>query len=183
MRFRHLCWTTQTIPAAVTTSSLAIIALGSNLGDSVQIVRQAMTRLQKFSDQPLLTSSLWQTTPVDCPAGSPLFVNAVVALVPRADETPESLLMKLRALEKEFGRRAKLVANQPRRLDLDLIAFGAEVRATAALTLPHPRAHLRRFVLQPLVEITPDLFLPGQNRSVRELLSGLETGEQLTVLG
>src|SRR5690242_3153210 len=64
------------------------IALGSNLGRSRELILSATTRLQAFSDEPLLRSSLWQTTPVDCPPGSPLFVNAVVGFIPRIDETP-----------------------------------------------------------------------------------------------
>jgi len=70
------------------------------------------------------------------------------------------LLQKLRALEKEFGRTSKKVLNEPRSLDLDLIAFGTETRNSPELILPHPRAHLRRFVLQPLGEIAPDFILP-----------------------
>ena len=164
------------------TATRAFIALGSNLGDSVQILRDAMARLQFHSDAPVLKSSLWQSTPVDCPPGSPMFVNAVVALAPRAEETPESLLAKLQALEKEVGRQPKQVLNEARPLDLDLIAFGAETRAGGALTLPHPRAHLRRFVLEPLCEIAPDLVLAGQTKTVRELLSSLASEEQLTLL-
>ena len=152
---------------------LAIVALGANLGDSEGNILEGMMRLEELSDRPLLRSSLWQTTPVDCPPGSPAFVNAVVGLVPRARETPESLLAKLQALEKAFGRRPKQVLNEPRPLDLDLIAFGNETRATPELILPHPRAHQRRFVLQPLHEITPDLILPGQTQSVAELLHRL----------
>jgi 2-amino-4-hydroxy-6-hydroxymethyldihydropteridine diphosphokinase len=120
-----------------------------------------------------LRSSLWQSTPVDCPPGSPVFVNAAVGLMPRVGETPESLLAKLQALEKEFGRRPKQVLNEPRPLDLDLIAFGNETRATKALTLPHPRAHERRFVLQPLSEIAPGLILPGQTKTVAQCLAKL----------
>src|ERR1017187_6853496 len=95
-------------------SSLAVVALGSNLGDSRQIILDAMARLQNFSDEPILKSSLWKTSPVNCPPGSPNFVNAVVGLVPRAGETPESLLEKLRAIEKEFGHRPRKVLNEPR---------------------------------------------------------------------
>ncbi|HZI32243.1 MAG TPA: 2-amino-4-hydroxy-6-hydroxymethyldihydropteridine diphosphokinase [Candidatus Binatia bacterium] len=155
----------------------AIIALGSNLGDSQRILRDAITRLRNFSDQPLLKSSLWQTSPVDCPPDSPKFLNAVVALVPRAEETPESLLAKLRALEKEFGRQTKKIHNEPRPLDLDLIAFAGEIRSSASLVLPHPRAHERRFVLHPLGEIAPQLVLPGQTQTVAELLAALAGNE------
>ena len=157
--------------------SLAIIALGSNLGDSQKILRDALARLQNFSDEPILKSSLWQTSPVDCPPGSPKFMNAVAGLIPQKNETPESLLKKLRELEIEFGRKPKMVLNEPRPLDLDLIAFGGEMRSTASLTLPHPRAHQRRFVLQPLGEIAPDLVLPGQKLTVAQLLAGLRGDE------
>ena len=132
-----------------------------------------MARLQEFSDAPLLQSSIIETAPVDCPPGSPNFLNAVVGLSPRAGETPETLLEKLQALEKQFGRQPKKVLNEARPLDLDLIAFGNEMRSTATLTVPHPRAHLRRFVLEPLVEIAPGLILPGRSKTVAELLAAL----------
>lgn len=157
----------------------AYIALGSNLGDSVQILTEAMKRLAELSDQPLLRSSLWATSPVDCPPGSPDFVNAVVGLVPLLGETPESLLGKLQTLEQEFGRRPKKVMNEARPLDLDIIAFGDEVRNTGTLVIPHPRAHLRQFVLTPLAEIAPELILPGQVKTVTELQRGLTTLEAI----
>jgi len=159
---------------------LAFVALGSNLGDSRKIVLDAMARLENFSDEPILKSSLWQTTPVDCPPDSPKFVNAVIGLIPKQNETPESLLIKLRGLEKESGRAPKMVLNEPRPLDLDLIAFGNETRNSAELVLPHPRAHLRRFVLQPLSEIAPDLILPDQSKTVLQLLAGFSSDEMLT---
>ena len=162
--------------------SHAFIALGSNLGDSAQILRAAMARLEEISDAPLLKSSLWQSAPVDCPPGSPLFVNAVVGLLPRAGETPESLHAKLQALEKEFGRQPKKVLNEARSLDLDLITFGTETRSSATLTLPHPRAHLRRFVLEPLCEIAPDFTLPGKAETVAALLAALPADEVLVRL-
>ncbi|MEY2429197.1 MAG: 2-amino-4-hydroxy-6-hydroxymethyldihydropteridine diphosphokinase [Verrucomicrobiota bacterium] len=149
------------------------IALGSNLGDARANILRAIKRLQQFSDEPLASSSLYQTKPVDCPPGSPMFVNAVVGFVPKRGLTPESLLAKLKSFEKEFGRKPKKLMNEPRPLDLDLIAFGNKQRATKRLTLPHPRAHQRRFVLQPLSEIAPDLILPGQSKTVRELLEQL----------
>jgi 2-amino-4-hydroxy-6-hydroxymethyldihydropteridine diphosphokinase len=161
---------------------LAFIALGSNLGDSRQIVFDAMARLQGFSDRPILKSSLWQTSPVNCPPGSPLFVNAVVGFVPHTDETLESLLKKLRKLEKEFGRHPRRILNEPRPLDLDLIVFGTETRNAPNLVLPHPRAHLRRFVLQPLSEIAPELILPEQRKTVLQLLAELVSGETVTRL-
>jgi 2-amino-4-hydroxy-6-hydroxymethyldihydropteridine diphosphokinase len=163
-------------------SKLAIVALGSNLGDSRRTILEAMARLQNFSDRPMFKSSLWQTAPVNCPPGSPPFVNAVAGLAPRTGETPESLLKKLRELEREFGRPPKKVLNEPRPLDLDLIAFGSETRDTPELVLPHPRAHQRRFVLEPLNEIAPDLILPGQQAIVSRLLAGLPDGENVFLL-
>jgi 2-amino-4-hydroxy-6-hydroxymethyldihydropteridine diphosphokinase len=157
----------------------AFVALGSNLGDSRGVILNAMARLQQFSDEPILKSSLWQTTPVDCPPDSPKFINAVVGMVPRKEETPESLLEKLQKLEKGFGRTPKKILNEPRPLDLDLIAYGHETRKTPHLTLPHPRAHLRHFVLQPLSEIAPDLILPGQAKSVSQLLAELPAGNSV----
>lgn len=162
------------------TQTLVYVALGSNLGDSREIVRHAMDRLQELSDHLLRRSSFWQTTPVDCPPGSPSFLNAVAAWLPRASETPESLLPKLQALEKEFGRQQKKCLNEPRPLDLDLITFGQETRATPQLILPHPRAHQRRFVLAPLSELAPDLVLPGQSQTAQQLLAQLDpAGEVL----
>jgi 2-amino-4-hydroxy-6-hydroxymethyldihydropteridine diphosphokinase len=155
----------------------AFVALGSNLGDSAALLGEAMRRLEALFGHRLLKSSLWKSTPVDCPPGSPLFVNAVAGLAIRPAETPESLLETLQALEREFGRPPKVVLNEPRSLDLDLIAFGREVRATPRLILPHPRAHLRRFVLAPLDEIAPGFLLPGQTRTVHELLADLRTEE------
>ena len=161
---------------------MALIALGSNLGDSARLIQQAIEQLQQLSDEPLRRSSLWRTSPVDCPPGSPDFLNAVVALAPRPDETPEKLFVKLQSLEKEFGRRPKKVLNEPRPLDLDLIAFGNEIRRTRELVLPHPRVQQRRFVLEPLAEIAPDLILPDRAKSVRQLLEELPTGEIVRIV-
>ncbi len=157
---------------------MAFIALGSNLGDSRKILLDAMGRLQNLSLAPILKSSLWQTSPVDCPPDSPKFLNAAVALEPLAGETPETLLEKLQAFESGFGRQPKTILNEPRLLDLDLIAFGLEKRSSDRLSLPHPRAHRRQFVLQPLREIAPDLVLPGQTRTVAQLLAGLVGDER-----
>jgi 2-amino-4-hydroxy-6-hydroxymethyldihydropteridine diphosphokinase len=161
---------------------VAYVALGSNLGDARTNVLQAIERLQSFSEQPLQKSSLWKTTPLDCPPGSADFVNSVVALIPRPEETPESLLKKLQTLEKEFGRGPKKVLNDPRPLDLDLIAFGNEQRTTPELTLPHPRAHQRRFVLQPLAEMAPELILPGQKKTIAHLLDQLPPDDKIQKL-
>lgn len=155
---------------------LAYVALGSNLGSPRETVLRAMDRLQELSDAPIVRSSLYQTDPVDCPPGSPKFVNAMIGLVPRTRETPETLLKKLQTLEREFGRQPKRMYNEARPLDLDLIAFGNETRNTTDLVLPHPRAHTRRFVLEPLAEIAPDFILPEQTQTVSNLLRVLLSG-------
>jgi 2-amino-4-hydroxy-6-hydroxymethyldihydropteridine diphosphokinase len=157
------------MPAAET----AFIAVGSNLGEPARIVSQAIEKLQTLSAAPLLRSSLLETAPVDCPPGSPPFINAAVGLLPLPAETPRSLLLKLQQLENEFGRQRGDVHNAPRLLDLDLISFGSQIINSNELILPHPRAHLRRFVLRPLSDIAPDFILPGQNKSVRDLLLSL----------
>lgn len=159
------------------------VALGSNLGDSVRHILDAFDRLEALSALPVRRSSLWDTTPVDCPPGSPRFINAVAGLVSRTGDSPESVLAALQALEREFGRRPKQVLNEARPLDLDLLAWGDVVQADPVLTLPHPRAHQRRFVLQPLAEIAPDLVLPGVETPVAGLLARLEGDEVVRRIG
>lgn len=160
------------------------VALGANLGDPVEALCGAAARLRALSESTLRRSSLWRSCPVECPPGSPWFVNAVVGFWPRSGETPEGLLEKLLQIEREFGRKPKQIRNEARPLDLDLIAFGSAVRRTAWLTLPHPRATERRFVLQPLAELASGLVLHGQSKTVGELLSGLEGkgNERLTLV-
>ena len=156
----------------------AFLALGSNLpstrGSPAATVVAAMDEIAGWSEQPLLRSSLWSSAPVDCPPGSPPFVNAVVAMVPRPSESPHSLLKKMLELEQCFGRKPVALTNAPRCLDLDLISFCDKRLADADLILPHPRAHDRSFVLFPLAEIAPDLRLPGQTSSVVELVRRLD---------
>jgi 2-amino-4-hydroxy-6-hydroxymethyldihydropteridine diphosphokinase len=152
-------------------TDLAFVALGSNLGDSREILLEACKRLQTLSSEPLLLSDFIATEPVDCPPGSPPFLNAMAGLRVRAGETPETLLDKIQEIENVLGRRRSGVRNEARTLDLDLIAFGNERRASPRLILPHPRAHLRRFVLEPLAQIAPEFILPGQNETVSELLA------------
>lgn len=151
----------------------AWVALGSNLGDSLAVLNAARQSLQGLSAAPIRCSSWWKTSPLDCPPGSPAFFNGVVWLQLRPHETPTTFLAQLQELEREAGRRPKVVLNEPRPLDLDLIAFGDVVLQTATLILPHPRAHERRFVLAPLAELAPDWILPGQSSTVLQLLTRL----------
>ena len=160
-------------------SKLAIIAIGSNQGRSREAIQAAFTHAKFITNHPILQSCIWETTPVDCPPDSPKFLNAVIGFIPQKGETPESLLKKLQDLEKVFGRVPKKVLNEPRPLDLDLIAFRNEMRNSPELILPHPRAQLRRFVLQPLSEIAPELILPGQTKTVSQLLAELPPDETM----
>jgi len=132
------------------------VAIGANQGDARGNVSRVIERLKEFAKGPVLASSLWQTSPVDCPPGSPTFINAVVGFVPATDQ-PEELLSHLQSIEAEFGRMRTGQVNAPRPLDLDIITFAGETRSSPRLTLPHPRAHQRRFVLAPLSEIAPDV--------------------------
>ena len=158
-------------------SRLAYIALGANLGDPELAFMWATARLQALSRTPVVASRWMRSKPVNCPPGSPDFLNGVVAILPLLGETPETLLEKLQGLEREFGRTPKKEMNEARPLDLDLIAFGSERRESPRLTLPHPRAMEREFVLRPLAEIAPDLVLPGQDNNVVQLLAKLDSGE------
>jgi 2-amino-4-hydroxy-6-hydroxymethyldihydropteridine diphosphokinase len=156
-------------------SRLAYIALGANLGDPYLTFVSVVPRLQAFSTMPLIASQWMRSRPMNCPPGSPDFLNGVVAIRPFPGEKPETLLEKLQDLEVEFGRMPKKEMNEARPLDLDLITFGNEQRETDRLTLPHPRAAEREFVLRPLAQIAPDLVLPGQDKNVLELLAELDS--------
>ena len=170
-------------PVAADWSNYAFVALGSNLGASDDLFSKVLLKLQELADGVLLRSAWWKSSPVDCPPDSPEFLNGMVAFKPRSSLTAESLLERLQALEREFGRVQKKTLNEPRPLDLDLISFNNQIRNDAHLTLPHPRAHLRRFVLQPLAEIAPDFVLPGFTESADVILRGLRTDERLMKLG
>jgi len=165
-----------------TESLQAVVAFGSNLGDSVSLIGSAMDRLEERSVRPLRRSSLWTSTPVDCPPDAPVFINAVAILTPLPGETPESLLTCLQGLEVEAGRRPKVVPNESRPLDLDLIAWSGQTRLTPRLVLPHPRARERRFVLQPLAELEPGFRLGEGDAPVAALLDGLPVDPLLRVV-
>lgn len=152
---------------------LAYIGIGSNLAadqeEPASLIRRAFSALTLLSDYPLIVSSLWESAPIDCPPGSPRFVNAVAALQPRGDD-PRELLASLQQIENDFGRRRGTVRNAPRTLDLDILSFGQILMEEAELTLPHPRMHERAFVLSPLLEISPHYRVPGMARLASVLL-------------
>jgi 2-amino-4-hydroxy-6-hydroxymethyldihydropteridine diphosphokinase len=157
---------------------MVLIGLGSNRGDSVAIVREAMDRLVAFARGDLVRSSLWRTSPVDCPPESADFVNAAVAFEPRRGLTPRGLLAELKRLEREFGRHAVPVRNAPRELDLDLLLFADEQIDEPDFVLPHPRAVNRLFVLAPAAQVLPDTVWPGTGVTIAELRAALCSDER-----
>lgn len=165
---------------------LCLIGLGANLdsrsGSPQATLKDAVRELQALSDYPVVASSMWRSSPVDCPPGSPDFVNAVVAILPRDSANPFALLSNLQQIEADFGRVRKDVQNAPRTLDLDLLVCGNTIMNTAVLELPHPRLHLRGFVLAPLVEIAPGYVPPGQPLTVEELLKAAESAGESRLL-
>lgn len=161
----------------MTRMATVLISIGSNQGDSVAIVRSAIGELRSFADPGFRASSLWRTSPVNCPPDSPDFINASVAFTPRAGVSPESLLVSLKQVERRYGRVRAGSRNAPRLLDLDLVLFGDELRTGAELELPHPRAIERRFVLEPSAEVGPELSWPGVGKTIAELLRELCSDE------
>ncbi|WP_153131484.1 2-amino-4-hydroxy-6-hydroxymethyldihydropteridine diphosphokinase [Dechloromonas hortensis] len=135
----------------------AYIALGANLGDPAATVRAAFAALANLPHSRLVrSSSLYRTAPVGL-TEQPEFINAAAAL--ETTLAPEALLDALFDIEARFGRQ-RAERNGPRTLDLDLLLYADLELDLPRLTLPHPRLHLRAFVLQPLAEIAPDLRLP-----------------------
>lgn len=147
------------------------LALGSNLGDraaTLSAARRFLVSLHTGPGAPLF-SALYETEPLDCPAGSPGFLNAAAEIETQLD--PAALLGRLQAAEREAGRLATGTRNSPRPLDLDLLYYGDLVASGPLLILPHPRMLQRRFVIEPLAEIRPDLVLPEQTQTIGALLS------------
>jgi len=149
------------------------IALGSNLGDrlgQLQAARAQVIGLPGFQP-PLLASAVYETEPVDCEPNAPRFLNAVLEIeyVPDA----RNLLQELGLIEAALGRPPSHARNVSRTLDLDLLYCGDAQFSEPELQLPHPRMRDRRFVLEPLSDIRPDLVLPSQSESVAALLRRL----------
>lgn len=140
----------------------AYVGLGSNLAGPEHRVRAALAGLAHLADSTLVAHSrLWRSPPLG-PVAQPDFVNAVAGLLTRL-EAP-ALLAALKALERELGREQPAVRWGPRLIDLDLLMLGDEVRDDAGLKLPHPGLHERDFVLYPLAEFAPALWIPGRGR-------------------
>ncbi len=139
---------------------VAYVGLGANLGDAMVTLRTALIDIAALPGVEIVAQSSWyRSAPVD--AQGPDFLNAVAAM--RTTLSPHELLAGLQAIEHRYGRE-RPYRNAPRTLDLDLLLHGDAVLHSPELTLPHPRAHERAFVLAPLAEIAPDLMLPGLGR-------------------
>jgi 2-amino-4-hydroxy-6-hydroxymethyldihydropteridine diphosphokinase len=171
-------------PAAPTPlAPRAGIALGSNLGRRLRHLIEARDQLRRLAAPggTFLQAPVYQTAPVDCPESAPDFFNTVVELSFPGDA--RQLAGHLQRIEAAFGRPAHRSArNEPRILDLDLLYFGETCLHEPELTLPHPRMLERRFVLQPLADIRPDLVLPGDRATIREHLCRLDSAEPPLVL-
>ena len=145
------------------------VGLGSNLGDRVAHLDYAVLRLQSFIRE-LKMSRYYETAPMGADGPQPLFLNAAAVGVTALP--PKALLDAMLGVEQERGRtRPRPLA--PRTLDLDLVLFGNLIVEEAGLVIPHPRFRERRFVLEPLAEIAPDLVDPVTSKSVEELLAAL----------
>lgn len=138
----------------------AVVALGSNLHQPKQQIQAAFIALAKLPESQLIAqSSLYLSAPQGY-VHQPDFINAIALLNTRLNAL--NFLHKIQAIEQQFGRQ-RTFANAPRTLDLDLIDFGGQTINTAELTLPHPRATERAFVLLPLAEINPQYSLHGKS--------------------
>ncbi|KPK11105.1 MAG: hypothetical protein AMJ68_07175 [Acidithiobacillales bacterium SG8_45] len=147
------------------------IGLGSNLGDSVKTLRSAITELEQHSiPGSIVCSSLYRTAPIGF-LDQPDFLNAVCRL--ETSLNAAELLRSLLQIERDHGRRRSGSANEPRTLDLDLLLYGDHEISVDGLQVPHPRLHERAFVLYPLLEIAPDLAIPGRG-AVRNLAKDCE---------
>jgi 2-amino-4-hydroxy-6-hydroxymethyldihydropteridine diphosphokinase len=157
-------------------------SFGSNEGDRVANIREAKKRIMALPGVVFRAQSpLYETEPVGVlPEYADIrFLNSV--LIVDSAYTPAEWLEHLHKIEKDLGRTRLNDRNAPRSIDVDILYVGDACIDSGGLTVPHPRWAKRRFVVQPLADVRPDLVLPGAGKTVREILSGLE-GEEVTAL-
>ena len=154
------------------------IALGSNLGDRLAHLRRALELILVLPANVRLMAAapVYETRPLECPAGSQQFLNSVIEI--EADFEPLALLTALQAIESGLGRPNVHEHHAPRTVDLDILYADGITMSKPELMLPHPRLKHRRFVLQPLADIRPALVLPGETRTVVEMLLSLGLDDQ-----
>jgi 2-amino-4-hydroxy-6-hydroxymethyldihydropteridine diphosphokinase len=150
----------------------AYLSLGSNLGDRAANLRAALAQLDA-AGKSLAVSGFYETQPVDAP-DQPWFLNCVAAI--ETEKTPQELLHLALKIEAAMGR-LRMRKKGPRNIDIDLVLFGDRVVDEPALKIPHPAMRQRRFVLEPLVEIAPEVRHPELRKTARELLAELPSGQ------
>jgi 2-amino-4-hydroxy-6-hydroxymethyldihydropteridine diphosphokinase len=159
------------------------VALGSNLGDRLENLRAARRQIIELDwIRPLVVSAgIYETEPVDCEPGASKFLNTVIEFDFEGD--PVQLLEQLARIEESLGRKRDHPKNVSRRIDIDLLYCGDQQIDNERLQLPHPRMHLRKFVLQPLADVRSELRLPDQRKTVQELLTESdESGEAVRLM-
>jgi 2-amino-4-hydroxy-6-hydroxymethyldihydropteridine diphosphokinase len=149
----------------------AYVGLGANLGDREQMLRLALERLAAEPSIELVASSTLRETEPEDLLDQPLFLNGAAAV--ETDLSPRQLLARLQLIECELGRRRAGPRFGPRVIDLDLLLYGSLTVSEPEIEIPHPRLHLRRFALEPLAELDPELEVPGKG-PVSALLAGLD---------
>lgn len=153
---------------------IVYLSLGSNLGDRARNLETAIRSLSDLGTT-VAVSSLYETEPVEL-ASQPWFLNCAVKL--DTEKMPRQLISAILNLERSLGRQ-RLEAKGPRIIDIDVLLFGTSIIDLPSLTVPHPRLHERRFVLEPMVEIAPDARHPVLRRTMRELRDALPHGQKV----
>jgi len=153
------------------------LSLGSNVGDRAANLRTALTLLEAVG-KVIAVSSFYETEPVELTA-QPWFLNCAAKL--ETERMPKQLMKNILDLEREMGRQRQQKKG-PRNIDIDVLLFGTSIIETQGLTVPHPALHERRFVLEPLAEIAPEVRHPVFKRTIRELRDALPPGQAVRKL-